>query len=123
MKTFIGALVTLAVLTGLVIGNTVYIQDKTADLLAACDGLPETADGDGFDDAFGKINGIWDGCRGVICLSVSHAEAEMIDEALTELDARRRAGDGAGYVSARAKLLDEIRELGRTESFSLEGIL
>lgn len=123
MKTFIGALVTLALLTGLVIGNTVYIQDKTADLIEACNKLPGAVGADGFDGAFGEINDIWDRCRDMICLSVSHAEAEMIDEALTELLSRQRAGDGAGYISARAKLLDEIRELRRTESFSIEGIL
>lgn len=123
MKTFIGALVTLALLAGLVVGNTVYIQNKADALLAAGGALPEEAGGEGFDDAFREIGDIWDGCRDVICLSVSHAEAEMIDEALTELLSRQRAGDGAGYVSARAKLLDEIRELKRTESFSIEGIL
>ena len=59
----------------------------------------------------------------MLCLFVHHAEADAIEETIGELTVRYHNADKAGYASARRMLAEKIRELQKSESFSIEGIL
>lgn len=129
MKTFIGAILTLSLLCGVVIWNNVYIKKVTAELLAVCEKLPShVSSGDEeekstFEAAIKEMQNVWERSRFLICLSVNHEEADAIEEALGDAEIRYLTGDKGGYASARRMLEEKIRELRRSESLSLEGIL
>jgi len=129
MKTFIGAVLTLTLLTGAVIWNNIYIKKTTTDLLEACEKLPEhvpeipEGDASDFKAAIRETRDVWERSRFLICLSVNHAEADAIDEALGETEVYYLTGDKSGYANACRALKEKIRTLRRSESLSLEGIL
>lgn len=53
---------------------------------------------------------------------VGHAEIDSIENALLDLEAAQKSGDGYSYASARGRLISAIERIINSESLSLEAI-
>ncbi len=125
MKTFIAAVVTFVMLTAIVAANGIYLYFKTNELIAVANDFPFMIEGEAeqFCENAAKFKKTLDGATFMICLSVSHSEAEVIDEHYMQMKLRFEHGDLTGYISERSALICEITDLRKSESFTLRGIL
>lgn len=129
MKTFIIALCVFCVITAAVIWGGIFIERSCTELEELVTALPpEAAPGiSDFDDEFSSrlaaYDSYWQSRRAFFDLTIGHDEVEKIEDALDELIVRYSYDDGAGYMSARRRLIELIRRIRDTETLSLHGIL
>ena len=123
MKAFICSLIMIFLLTAVVTVNGIYITNEAEKLEKVAEGFPDSVDdSEAFMISYTDFSAKWEKFRGIISLSVSHAEAEAIDETLRQLYSRFENGADSDMAAAKVALIGKIKELRETESFGI-GIL
>lgn len=124
MKTFILSLAVLALILTLLIFTGRYLLRRARDLTDAAEAMPVSAAADrtDFRKASDRFRALWRSVRRTVRFLIGHTEADRIDELFTETLIRFAAGDSAGYLSAREKLLCAVRSLGDAEKLSFDVI-
>ena len=121
MKGFVISLVILFVLTGAVIGNGIFVHEKTGELISMIDGMPtDAADAK---TACTALKQTWDSYEAVFGLTVNHAEIEAIGAQITALAVWAAAERDAEYTATLAALREELDYLRRSESLCFESIM
>ena len=121
MKGFIASVITLCLLSGIVIWNSIWIRNKTGELLDIVHEIPDTPENAG--DMCEKLSEKWDGCRKLMVMSVSHTEVELIDAGITSLLVYANKSSETDFAAALAALEEELEYLRLSESLTFDGIL
>ena len=119
MKSFIAALITLALLCTAVTVNCIFVRKELYELCELCRSMPEEA----ADADAAALRKKWDGCSRFISISVDHRETDAADDALSLLEASIGRGDGERYTETLAKLYGIFSRMYAAEGISLDGIL
>ncbi len=136
MKTFFLSAAVFLLLVGVLIASGWYIDSRSMALEEAAKALPKIAKGDLTEktevesaengtlfrsktDAFATL---WKETKTVIHAIVGHEKADRIEETFLDLRIRYAMQDEAGYMSAREKLIREIRQLSEQEDFTFDAI-
>ena len=124
MKTFILSLVVLALILGLLVFTGSYLLRRSHELSEAAEAIPSsfTDDRTDFRIAAERFRTLWSSARKTVRFIIGRTEADRIDELFAEAGIRFAAGDTAGYLSAREKLLRAVRSLGDAEKLSFDVI-
>ena len=123
MKTFIAAIVLLAVATALIISNALFIDGAADEMLALCDVFPEDADGfyeryDEISAAAEKIFFLWDKYFERFSVTIGFDNIDRVDDAVSDLYAAAKNRDGEAFIPAAIKFGDSLRRLRRLENFN-----
>lgn len=118
MKAFICGIITIAVLIGAVVANTVFITKRTERIIEEIDSLPDTAK----TADLSALSDHWESSRTIISLTVHRENVDDIDDTLEQLKLSVRKGDDHTYLINKTKLLCTAKRLKKTESFSLSRI-
>jgi len=128
MRTFILALTVFFLIIGVLVFTGRYLINRTSELTKAARNLPifteemSPSEREDIGIALNSFVRTWNSTRKTIHFLVGHEEADRIDETLSDLRARHITHDTAGYMSARAKLLQAIARLADAETFSFDTI-
>lgn len=116
-------------ITVAVIWGGIYIERSCERLEELAEALPPEAvsgipDFDAeFSACINEYDSYWQSRRAFFDLVIGHEEGEKLEDALDELIVRYTYDDGAGYMSARRRLIELIRRISDTETLTLHGIL
>jgi len=128
MKTFITALLIMAVVLTFVICNTVYITGKIDAMLDIAESLP--ADADAFDadynstkEAVERLWQMWDHTIDAIAFTSGYDNINRADDAITTLCISYRNQNGDDFSVARQSFCDSMKRLRKLESFHPDGLL
>ena len=124
MRAFIVALCVFFLITGFVAICAISLTDGCDRLVTLAYGFPEDVSENGrdFSLAYDSFTDFWAQERGTVRLFVGHTEADAVDDALDDLKSRADTGDGAGYLSARAKLISSIERIRMSEQFTADAL-
>ena len=128
MRTFILALVVLALIVGGLFLTSIFLNRRTDALLSAAKSLPPlSARGNDFDtmDFYAparRFSSLWTSSRKTIHFIIGHEEADRIEDTFIELQMRYLLRDGAGYMAQREKLLLAIDRLADAETLSFDSV-
>ena len=117
MKQIIAVFVLLAVLTVLLVLNSIYINKVTIHMEKEVDALPPIDD-PSCAEAAESLRRDWLRHTPLIDLTVNYLLSDRICEQTALLVSCAEAGDVYGYASARAILSDALEDMRRTEQFS-----
>lgn len=119
MKTFIGSLITLAVLIICVTLNCLYIESCAGELTEILEDMPETAE----EADISPLREKWDGCKKIIGLTVSHRETDEIDDTISQIESYIESRNDSSYRASLTTLGCQIERLSQSEALSLDRIL
>lgn len=122
MKTFIGSVITLVIITGLVAANSMYISRFTDDMMTIAEGMPKEISESSLESAL-ELQKKLDDNEFILLLTVNHNEIEVIDLKITEIISRIETGDKENYSFAIEALVTELEELKESEKLSLDAII
>ena len=127
MKTFITALLIMAVVLTFVICNTVYITGKIDAMLTLAESLP--ADADAFDADYDNTKQVveqlwemWDSSIDAIAFTAGYDNINRADDAITTLCISYQNQNGDDFSVARQSFCDSIKRLRKLESFHPDGL-
>ncbi|MBQ9510653.1 MAG: DUF4363 family protein [Clostridia bacterium] len=127
MKTFIAAIVLLAVTAALIIWNAAYINKIAEQMLLQSECFPHTVKE--FDENHEEISAaadaifsLWDECFGRLSATISFENIDRVDDAVAELYSAAKNHDGEAFIPAAIKFSDALRRLKRLENFNFESI-
>lgn len=118
MKGFIVSICIVAVISGLVIANSLFTLNITEKLIDKIDLLT-------FDNyiLMEEIQELWDKNSFFIGLSSSTKETDKIEDMLSSLESMYESRDFLGLEEKKALLINYIRLINSHEKVSLENIL
>ncbi len=119
MKPFIIALCVFILVSAAVVANAIHLNRFLSEMEDAIDSTPETPD----EEAVAKLMKMWEHTCGFCCLSVSHREADAIENALTQMKCYAAAGNRSEYLASRGLLMDTVKRMRRAEALSMDRIL
>ena len=122
MKTFIGTVITLIIITALVITNSMYISRLSDEMITIAKGMPEETTDSSLKSAL-ELQKKLDDSEFILLLTVNHNEIEMIDLRITEIISRIENGDKENYSFAVKALITELEELRKSEKLSWDAIV
>ena len=127
MKTFIAAIVLLAITAALIVSNVIFVNRTTDKMLSLCDVFP--ADVGDFDERYEEISTaaekifvLWDKCFERFSLTIGFDNIDRVDDAVAELYAAAKNRDGEAFIPAAIKFGDSLRRLRRLENFNFGSI-
>lgn len=127
MKTFIAAIVLLALTAGLTTWNAVYINETSGQMLDHAASFPQTVDE--FEENYSEISdaaeaifSLWDKSFGRLSAVISFDNIDRVDDAVTELCSAARNHNGESFLPAAMKFRDALSRLKKLESFNSESI-
>lgn len=118
MKSFWITVLLLALMTGGVIANHLYIKEVFDTMEARLDTLPDVGESDCLSRAE-ELTAYWEEQVDLVSLSVSYTIVDRISEHAETLVACAECNDLFGYRTARVLLLDAIGDMMRFEKPSL----
>ncbi len=122
MRSFAVTLILLAGTLGLILWNSLYINNVTNDLLARLDSLPDVKD-PACGETVGEIRQIWDKNADLIDLSANHQSIERVEMQLTLMQEAAKTENADSFAAARALLRDALRDIQQFEKMALGQIL
>ncbi len=126
MKTFITALIMLALITGLVIWNAVELSHTMKELIALTEALPVNADefvkNEKNDAALDALIRLWDRNFTRIALTSAYENLNRADEAIGSLAVHYQNDNANDFTHARLMAWDSLNRMKDFESFSLKNI-
>ena len=124
MKTFVIATAIFLTILAFVITSTTLLVKFANELKDLADEFPSALPQSekSFQTALDDFNEYFNKRRLFIHFIVGHSENQAIENALSELEARQKSGDPAGYASARSRLISAIDKIINSESLSLNTV-
>ncbi len=126
MKTFILALLLLALVIGFVIWNTVSLSKTLDELTSLILSLPETADrfteNKETEAQIDEIYALWRRSFFRLTLTGAYENINRADEAIGSLYIHCKNGSGEEFAHARRMALDSLKNISQLESVSLQSI-
>jgi len=113
MKTFIAAIVTLALVVTAMNVNYVYLHRAMDELIRLT-----SAVSDSNDTQIRSLESHWEQQKPKICLTVGHQKTDLIDTLMIEMRTNLPA-----FEKTKSILLDTFEKIKASESLSLDGIL
>ena len=128
MKAFIAAASILAVTVVMMILNTVFINNLSADLCDILDRIPEDAgeaesNKDEVMSNADKVSELWHGKRTLLGITVASDEILEIDRQMTEMKTFLQNDEFEEAITSKERLAEQIDLLKRREEISLDNIL
>lgn len=118
MKTFIGSVITLAVLITCVALNCAYIENAANTLLSAVANLPS----DVCSSDIYALKDQWDIFKTQISFTVNHKETDEIDDTISQIEVHISEKNQSAYESAIVSLKCQLLRLAESEALSIERI-
>ena len=122
MRSFVVALLLLALLLGGVVCNFAFINETSRELLLRIDGLPTIDSPDCLPRAK-ALSDYWEGRIQTVSLSVCYPAIDRVSEQIALVIACAECGDVYGFCSSVALLRDAASDLRRLERFSVGNLL
>ena len=125
MKSFVSAIVILALTVGVVAANMLYVGRILGELEEILDGLPISADdfnADSFGDEIEALWEKWDESVGIIALTTGYPDIDRADDAIIEAVQSYRNGDMDGFLTARIRASDAVARMKKLASVSFDSI-
>ena len=122
MKTFIGTVITLIIIIGVVVANSIFISEFADEMIRSAEEMAELPSDKALESALDLQRKLSDN-KFFLLLSVNHNEVENIDLKITEILSRARSEDEANYSFAVEALITELEELKKSEQFCLDAII
>ncbi|MBQ7907772.1 MAG: DUF4363 family protein [Clostridia bacterium] len=117
MKAFIVSLVVLVLVSGVIIGNAIYV-DKTLGQISqgAEELLPES------EDEFLQIYNDWEKNRSYIAISAPHGKIDDVDMTMTIMKELYENDSFLNFYEYKATLIEYIEEIQNHERLSFDSI-
>ena len=115
MRSFIISILLAVLMTAGIIGNCLYINKVGDQTEIAIQQLPAPTDPN-CASATAELQQQWKHYAKQVHISVNHTVVDRIEEHLATLAACASCGDVYGFYSARALLLDALKDMRRLES-------
>jgi hypothetical protein len=113
MKTFIAAVITLALVVTAISVNYVYLHKATDALIRMTSAITDS------DDAqIHLLKSYWEGEKQKITLTVGHAKTDLVDALMIEMST-----NPPNFTTAKSLLIDTFEKIKSAESLSIDGIL
>ena len=125
MKSFVSAIVILALTIGVVAANMLYVGQILGELEEILDGLPISADDFSSGNFGDKIEALWkkwDESVGIIALTTGYPDIDRADDAIIEAVQSYRNGDMDGFLTARIRASDAVARMKKLASVSFDSI-
>lgn len=122
MKSLFILLFLLALLVSSTVGNCIYINEVSDQLLFQIDAIPHPD----ADDCCARISALidfWEQNFDTVCLSVSYTVADRISEQAQTLLSCARIGDLYGFYQSLTLLRDAVEDMRRMEDLSVVSLL
>ena len=117
MKSF-AATVVLALLMGIgILANHFFIYRVSDEIKTAVEALPSPTDPACVKEVT-DVESLWKKRSSLIHVSVNHIIVDRVGEQLSTLSACAACGDAGGFFTARAKVLDALDDMRRSEDIS-----
>lgn len=116
MKSFLAAVILLALMLGGIIFNSIYINNVVSGIETRLDALPDLGE-PGCEDQTAGIVQAWEKEVGWVSLSVSFPVFDRVSEQVALLHAAAVCGDLYGYRAAIALLYDAVDDMRRLETW------
>lgn len=118
MKAFISGIITIVILIGAVVANTVFLTKKTEKIIEDIISLPDNVEA----ADLSKLSDDWESIRSFISLTVHRENVDDIDDTIELLKLSKATDNEQAYLIHKTKLLCTAKRLKKTESFSLSRI-
>ena len=122
MRSFMVALLLLALLLGGVIGNFLFINETAEELLTRIEELPHIESEDCLPRARALAD-YWETRVETVSISVCYPAIDRVSEQVALVICCAECGDVYGYASAVALLRDAVTDMRRLERFSVGNLL
>jgi len=125
MRSFVSAIVILALTLGVVIVNMLYVGQILGELEDIISSLPDDKKAfvsGGFEEEIEKLWEIWDEGVGIIALTTGYPDIDRADDAIIEAVQSYRNGDMEGFLTARIRAGDAVARMKKLASVSFESI-
>ena len=122
MKSLSVLFVLLFLLLAATVGNYIYINDVSDQMLFKIEAIPHP-DASDCKARIDELIDFWESELDTVCLSVSYTVADRISEHAATLSACVRSGDRYGFYYSLSLLRDAVGDLRRLESLSIGSLL
>lgn len=128
MKSFVTALILLALVVAFVICNTLYMTDITNKMMSLAEKLPETVEdfensADEYTATMDELYQLWNDHVNIIAYTVGYTHIDRADEAVVELYHFFQGESWQDVVTCRARCIDALSRLHKLESLHIENIM
>ncbi len=125
MKSFIIALMTLAVCAGVAVFGQVYVTNAVNDQYDLAESFETLPDKNKAPEYIGRLDGAineWNSKRKLLCVFISHRDFDDVDSQLISLKSAVISHDIGNYTSSLELLKEKLTKLKLSETLSFEGI-
>ena len=125
MRSFVSAIVILALTLGIVAANMVYVGRILGELEDILGSLPRNEDefiSGSFGEEIETLWEIWDEGVGIIALTTGYPDIDRADDAIIEAVQSYRNGDMGSFLTARIRASDAVARMKKLASVSFESI-
>lgn len=128
MKTFIISVLLLCAVLTFTIFNSAYICSRSDEMLEAVGSLPQSKEDFAADipsalEKTQKLWNLWDKTIDRFACTIGYGHIDRADDAIAELYAAAKNGDGESFVTAAMKFKDCLTRLKKLESFDIGSIM
>lgn len=128
MKTFIVSLLLICVVIAFTVTNTVYIVGRSNEMLEIAGALPKNKTDFEKDipsaiEKAEQLWSIWDKTIDRFAYTIGYGHIDRADDAIAELYAAAKNGDGDSFVTAALKFRDALSRMKKLESFDFDSIM
>ena len=116
MKAFVASICIIAVFTGLIIANAIYINKVADDLILATNDVK-------MDTGCEKLRSLWESKRLIISLCANHKEIDKIQEQIALMENAIKKDDPLELKRAMVLFIEYTNNIKRHEELTLDNIL
>lgn len=122
MRDLIISLVLFTLMIGFIVGNSLFVQRNTRQLISALGEVP-AVDAPDCEKKIGEVRLYWRDFKKVARLSLSYSEMNRMECLIEEMDCHRRTGNANDFEHAKVMMINLLREMARLERLSLDGVM
>lgn len=122
MRDLIISIVLFIIMTGIIVGNSLFVCAGTERLIGALGEVP-AVDAPHCEKKIGEVRLYWRDFKKVARLSLSYSELNRMECLIEEMDCHRRTGNANDFEHAKVMMVNLLLEMARLERLSLDGVM
>ena len=122
MRDLIISVILFSLLIAAIVGNSLFVTEKTEEIRAAVDRIPSIGSPD-CKLRIDELRLLWQDFKKVARLSLSYTELNRIECLIAELDCHRQTGNANDFEHAKVLLTNLLVEMERLEKVTLDGVM
>lgn len=122
MRDLIISIILFIIMTGIIVGNSLFVRAGTERLIGAVDAIPSIEATD-CEKRIGELRLYWRDFRRIARLTLDYVELNRMECLIEELECHRQTGNVNDFKHAKVMMINLLHEMARLERLSLDGVM